>query len=67
MVARYVAVGAIDDLARRVAEAIPDRLTLAVCLPRSFNLVRRGGGAPHEILRESHFRHDNLPVLRSYE
>ena len=39
-------------LVRSVGEAIPDTLTLAVLVPRTFNLVCRGAGAPGEAGRE---------------
>src|SRR5262249_15950528 len=43
---------AVLDLARRVREGVPDRRTLAVLVPRAFDLVRRGGRAPEKTIGE---------------
>ena len=56
-IARDVARVAVTDHARRVREAIPDRLALAVLLPGALDLIRRGGGAPVEAVRKPQARH----------
>jgi hypothetical protein len=49
-VASYVASVSVFDFARRVREAVPDRLALAVFFPCAFNLVGSRGRAPEEPL-----------------
>src|SRR5262249_13153184 len=56
-VAGDVAVLIVLDLARRVAEAVPDRLALAVLARGPLDLVRGRRGAPAEALRELEPRH----------
>src|SRR5580704_15120687 len=51
-VAGYVAGVAILDFAGGMGEAVPDGFALAVLVPRAFDLVRGGGGAPEEALGE---------------
>nr|GEU28129.1 hypothetical protein [Tanacetum cinerariifolium] len=46
MVARDVAVGAVDDFTGRMAEGIPDRRSLAVGGGAALDLERAGGNAP---------------------
>jgi hypothetical protein len=43
---------AVSDVAGRVRVSVPDRLALAVLVPRAFDLVSRGGGAPIETVGE---------------
>ena len=51
VVAGHVAGVAVLDLARRVAEAVPDALALAVFVRRALDLVRRRRRPPQEIGR----------------
>ncbi len=50
MVDRDVAGIAVGDFARRVGEAVPDRLAFVVLVPRAFDLIRCGRGSPDEPL-----------------
>ena len=66
VIASDVAGVAVLDLARGVAEAIPDRLALAVLVPRAFDLVRGAGGAPLEALGKCQRCHARMvSTLRS--
>src|ERR1700688_1975910 len=66
VVAGDVAGIAVFDLARGVAEAIPDRLAPAVLVPRAFDLVRGAGGAPLEVLGKCQRCHARMvSTLRS--
>src|SRR5580704_5037861 len=51
-VAGCVAGVAIFDFAGGMGEAVPDGFALAVFVPRAFDLIRGGGGAPEEALGE---------------
>ena len=48
-----VAGGAVLDLAGRVRKGVPDRAAAAVFIDGAFDLIGRGGGAPHKIFREA--------------
>src|SRR5262245_53702790 len=52
VVVRNVAGVAVLDLARRVRIRVPNRLALAVLVPRALNLIRGRRGAPVEAFRE---------------
>src|SRR3954470_5957610 len=54
VVAGAIAGVAVRDLARRVAEAVPDRLAAPVELGRALDLVRRRGRTPREVARKAH-------------
>src|SRR5690606_4835567 len=62
-VAGAIAGVAVLDPAGRVREAVPDRLALAVGLPRALDLVGRGRGAPAEAVREDELRHHASPLI----
>src|SRR6516164_3649807 len=47
-----IGVGLVADLARRVAEDVPDRGTAAVLVDGPFDLIGRGRGAPDEPVRK---------------
>src|SRR5271166_5021503 len=49
-ITRNVARVAILDVPRVMRKSIPDRLALAVFLPRAFDLISRSGGAPEKVL-----------------
>ena len=49
---RHVAGVAVLHLAWRVRERVPDRQTLAVLVPRAFDLIRRRRDAPEESFRK---------------
>jgi hypothetical protein len=48
LVASDVAVRAIANLPLGVGEAVPDRFTLPIGIPSSFDLIGRGGRAPEK-------------------
>jgi hypothetical protein len=56
VVAGHVPAAPVEDGAGLLAEAIPDRLAAAVDRNRTFDLVGRGGRAPHEAGREREVR-----------
>src|SRR5690606_31198997 len=60
-VAGHVAVVPVSDVARRVAEGVPDGQAAPVFIVRALDLVRRGGGAPDESLRKLDDGHDAVP------
>src|SRR5262249_29744721 len=66
VVAGDIAIVAVMDLPPRVAEAIPDRLALAILVPCAFDLVRGGGRAPDEAVWECHLRHMCSLLDRTY-
>jgi hypothetical protein len=53
MVVRYVTSVAALDVSRRVGEAVPDRLALAVFVPGAFDLVGDRRGSPEKAIREA--------------
>jgi len=53
MVVRYVTSVAALDVSRRVGEAVPDRLALAVFVPGAFDLIGGRRGSPEKAIREA--------------
>src|SRR3990172_3219163 len=66
VVAGDIARVAVVDVVGRVAKAVPDRLALAVLVPRPLDLVRGRGAAPEEAGWEGDLGHDPSlpPTLR---
>jgi hypothetical protein len=60
MIASDVAIRSVFDFAWSMREAIPDRFAFAVLIPRAFDLKRRCGRTPVEILWETYFRRRRL-------
>ena len=54
VIAGDIAGVAICDGAGGVAEDVPDRLPAATFLDGTFDLIRRGGGAPHPVFGKDH-------------